>query len=378
MSVTVQDVHGYVHGVCFKKGPPGTVGAETEWFVSDPARPREHVPVARLRRALAEPLPGGSRVTFEPGGQVELSSPPADGPEAACAVLGADLAEARRRLAGLELVGLGVDPHRPSVLQVEDERYAAMSAYFGDLTMMCSTASVQVCLDIGADAAQAARRWRLAHLLGPVLVAAFANSPLRHGRRTGHVSTRQAVWARLDRSRTSAPVGAIPETAWAEYALDARVMVIRRDGKWLRDPGFTFRQWIHDGDPTVEDLRYHLTTLFPPVRPQGWLELRMIDELPEPYWRVPVAVVTALLDRAPDAAEQAAAPAAGLWALAARDGLRDPVLGRAAVACFEAAIARLDGPLRALTEEYAERYVVRGLCPADDVLKEAGEHAWTR
>ncbi|GAB2809960.1 ergothioneine biosynthesis glutamate--cysteine ligase EgtA [Actinocorallia aurea] len=376
MPVTVEDVYEYVHGVCFKKGPPGTVGAETEWFVRERARPLAPVPVERLRQAMAAPLPAGSKVTFEPGGQLELSSAPMDGPEAACAALAADLAETRRRLPGLELVGMGVDPDRPSRLQVHDARYRAMSDYFGDITMMCSTASVQVCLDIGGDAAEAARRWRLAHLLGPVLVAAFANSPLLGGRRTGYASTRQAVWAGLDRCRTSAPVGAVPETAWAEYALDARVMLIRREDGWLGDPGLTFRQWIHEGSPTADDLRYHLTTLFPPVRPQGWLELRMIDELPEPYWRVPVALVAALLDRAPDAAEQAAAPAAGLWARAARDGVRDPVLARAAVACFEAAAARLDGPLKHLVEEYAERYVIRGLCPADDVLKR--EHAWTR
>ncbi len=43
--------------------------------------------------------------------------------------------------------------------------------------MMCATASLQVCLDIGADEKDATRRWRLAHALGPVLVAAFANSP---------------------------------------------------------------------------------------------------------------------------------------------------------------------------------------------------------
>ena len=36
--------------------------------------------------------------------------------------------------------------------------------------------------------------------------------------------------------------------------------------------------------------RYHLTTLFPPVRPKGWLELRMFDALPSPVWQVAVAV----------------------------------------------------------------------------------------
>ncbi len=51
--------------------------------------------------------------------------------------------------------------------------------------MMCSTASVQVCLDAGEQGTgpgSVGWRWRLLHALGPVLVAAFANSPLREGR----------------------------------------------------------------------------------------------------------------------------------------------------------------------------------------------------
>jgi uncharacterized membrane protein len=47
--------------------------------------------------------------------------------------------------------------------------------------MMCSTAAVQVNLDIGVPDA-IGRRWRLAHALGPVLMASFANSPLAGGR----------------------------------------------------------------------------------------------------------------------------------------------------------------------------------------------------
>ncbi|MGH2733317.1 MAG: glutamate-cysteine ligase family protein [Actinomycetota bacterium] len=34
------------------------------------------------------------------------------------------------------------------------------------------------------------------------------------------------------------------------------------------------------GFPTEEDFAYHLTTLFPPVRPKAWLELRMLEALP--------------------------------------------------------------------------------------------------
>lgn len=373
MSLNEDEIREHVRGVCFKKGPPGLVGIETEWLVVDEGRPGEPVPLGRLREPLTRrALPGGSKVTFEPGGQLELSSVALPGAEAVCEALAADLAEVRRRVPGIELVGAGVDPVRPSRMQLDELRYRCMGRYFGDLTMMCSTASVQVCLDIGTRE-QAARRWRLAHLLGPVLIAAFANSPVHCGRRTGWKSTRQAVWARLDPTRTTAPVGDDPEEAWAEYALDAKVMLIRGES-WIVDPGLTFREWMRTGEPTFDDFVYHLSTLFPPVRPQGWLELRMIDALPEPYWRVPVAVAAALLDRVPDAADAAAAPVGDHWARAARDGLRDPALAKAALACFEAACSVLTGELKILTEQYAERYVARGLCPADDIE----EYAWTR
>ncbi len=67
--------------------------------------------------------------------------------------------------------------------------------------MMCSTASVQVCVDAGRDnhGPDGFRwRWHLLHALGPVLVASFANSPLQGGWPSGWKSTRQAVWFRLD------------------------------------------------------------------------------------------------------------------------------------------------------------------------------------
>ena len=64
--------------------------------------------------------------------------------------------------------------------------------------------------------------------------------------------------------------------------------------------------------PTADDLGYHLSTLFPPVRPRGHLEVRGIDAQPGDGWMVPLAVTAALLDD-PVAAEQAMAAAEALW-----------------------------------------------------------------
>ncbi|MGH9025337.1 MAG: glutamate-cysteine ligase family protein, partial [Acidimicrobiia bacterium] len=192
-----------------------------------------------------------------------------------------------------------------------------------------------------------------------------------------------ATWLAIDPGRTAPVGGPEPCAAWGTYALRARVMLIR-DGDAVYEPvlePLTFGQWIADGHelgyPTADDLAYHLTTLFPPVRPRGWLELRMLDSLPDRWWPVAAAVVTALLDDE-EAATSAALATAGtgdLWIEAAHDGPSDPRLGAAGRACFAAAQEAfgrigIDGVTQAVTAEYIDRYVDQGRCPADDLLDE--------
>jgi glutamate--cysteine ligase len=313
----------------------------------------------------APPLPAGSRLTFEPGGQVEVSSPPGRTVAEACATLSTDLEALREAFlpCGVRLVQEGLQPDPPQRC-VESPRYQAMEAYFDrrwpgpGRAMMCGTASVQVNLGLGT-AARGARRWRGANVLGPALAAAFSSSPDGQGRG----SRRLATWLALDPSRT-APVawGGDPRRAWADYALAAEVMLIRTDSgvAGLTGEALTARAWIEEGHdlgwPTADDLEYHLTTLFPPVRPRGWLELRMIDALPDPWWRVPVAVAAALVDD--DTAVVACEDAADRWWEAASDGLGDAAVAEAVTVCAERCGPRLarvgtDGATTALVEQWA-------------------------
>ncbi|HET7399919.1 MAG TPA: ergothioneine biosynthesis glutamate--cysteine ligase EgtA [Intrasporangium sp.] len=384
-------VHGLLRRICFKTGPPTRVGAELEWLVGRRDHASAPVLLADLLPLLARamPFPGGSTVTVEPGGQVELSSQPAVGVARCHEALAADVGhlEAVLAAAGLVLVPSGIDPHRPPVRQLHQPRYDAMAAYFTTLpsglghVMMTATASVQVNLDTGADDADVARRWHLLHVVGPALSAAFANSPVHHGRATGWKSTRQAVWLRLDPARSYAPAGADPVTAWAEYAVTAPVMMLRTDsGPWRPAPGFTFADWLAGrvaglAPPTVDDLRYHLSTLFPPVRPRGWFEVRYLDAQAPRWWPVPVAVLATLLAEpvAADLAQEACEPVAHAWATAARRGLDDPALARAALAVFAAVVDRVeDRGLRQTVTRFLERYAARARCPADDALAPPG------
>jgi glutamate--cysteine ligase len=344
----------------------------------------------------------------EPGGQLELSSAPADTLGELLEVTLADLAALRDAASavGLELCGCGLDPLRPPRRVLDLPRYAAMEKFFDregpwGRQMMCGTASVQVCLDAGDDGASQSgyrSRWRLLHAIGPVLVAAFANSPLRGGQPTGWCSARQQVWSHMNPGRTRAPVlrpanGTEPDPrdAWAAYALDAELMCVPDPGSrdWSAPPGLTFRSWLR-GDagslrrPTRDDLSYHLSTLFPPVRPRGHMELRMIDAQPGDGWIVPTAVVTALADdeKAADAAMAAAEPvwagsadAHDPWLRAARRGPADPLISQASRQCFEAADAALARsgspvPIRRAVADFTERYVLKDRCPADDQLEE--------
>jgi glutamate--cysteine ligase len=401
--VTEDQAVAHLAGVCFKTGPPPRlIGAELEWIVQDECDPRAPLESTRLAAALdgLAPLPGGSLLTIEPGGQVELSSRPADSIGACVDDLSGDLALLREALRseGMVALGAGHDPWRPPRRLLGTPRYAAMEEFFdrtgaAGRAMMCSTASVQVCVDAGDDAPGSGgllHRWRLTHLLGPVLVAAFANSPLRGGRPSGWKSLRQAVWADMERTHTAAPpTFENPSQTWVEHALDAHVMCIPgpEDAAWHVPAGLTFREWIGGGGlrrPTLADLDYHLTTLFPPVRPRGHLELRMIDAQPQDGWVVAAAVVGALLDNA-EAADAALAavealaepdaPRGGAWLRAARLGLEDPELRRAAASCFTAALAALErdaapAPVRAAVSRFTEEYVLAGRCPADDLLED--------
>ncbi|MGI8758872.1 MAG: ergothioneine biosynthesis glutamate--cysteine ligase EgtA [Acidimicrobiales bacterium] len=389
------DVHRFVSDRCFAPAQRGLVGIELERLVFATADPTSQVDHATVATAVAAagPLPGRSAVTFEPGGQLEVSSPPTQGSSAACAATAGDLATLGTGVeeAGLELVGVGLDPLRRGRRIIDGPRYRAMEAYF-DATgasrsagraMMCNTASVQVNLDIGDEATQA-QRWRLAHSLGPVLLAAFANSPFTDGAPNGLRSARAAAWAAIDPTRTGpAEAGRDwhPAQAWADYALAARVMLVRVSEASFQPllAPLPFARWMEEGHelgyPTLDDLEYHLSTLFPPVRPKGWLELRMIDALPDPWWRAAVAVSAALLDDA-EAAESAATATAltmRLWADAARHGLGHPALASAATVCFTAALDALprlgaDPGTVATTACFFDQFVARGRCPADDLL----------
>ena len=389
----IDDLASLVRDEVFGRRNDASVGIELEWLTTVPTEGHRRLTLGEAETiAATATLPKSSRLTIEPGGQVEISTQPHPSTSEACEAAADDLfaLEQRCRAYGIELVALGLDPFRDPQRIVTAARYAAMQNHFdrhgpAGRTMMCNSASIQLNVALGPTSADVAARWRLSHLLGPVVIAAFANSPLAAGRPTGWACTRMRTWWAIDPTR-SAPVSGWldpdldPADAWLTYALDANVLLQRdEDGAEPLDRPLPFGSWLtngHDGTwPTLDDARYHLTTLFPPVRPRGWFELRMLDSLPTPWWHVAVAVISTLLDdrdRQPQL-ESLLDPVAGHWVEASRDGMRDPVIGDTARRLFRLAATALaeagaDDATLAIVDTFRRRYVERSRCPGDDVL----------
>jgi glutamate--cysteine ligase len=221
------------------------------------------------------------------------------------------------------------------------------------LTMMCATAGLQVCLDAG-EADTLPMRWSAVTALGPVLVAAFANSPTLHGRATGWASARMRAVLGTDPPRSSpSALVADPVADWARRVLDTPVLCVRGKSddpgeRWDVPDGMSFADWVGGARPelpTTEDLDYHISTMFPPVRPHGYLEVRYLDAQRGESWVTPVALLAALLStpRTVDDVLDACLPVVDRWLPAARDGLADRALATSAAAVLDLGARALPG-----------------------------------
>jgi glutamate--cysteine ligase len=219
---------------------PRRIGVELEMHVRGTPR-------------LGDELLDRGHPTYEPGGQLELSVPP----QASIPALLREVDWCLDTIAETTEVALtGVDPWRSLgdvPLALQTSRYRAMQQLFdryGDSgrRMMRLTASLQVCVDLLPGNA-GREQWLVANLAGPALVAAYGGS-----------LERTRIWQGMDPART---------------AYDGRHLDVL-------DPIGAYEGFARAAErlpiPQADDDRYHLNTLFPPVRPRGgYLELRYLD-----------------------------------------------------------------------------------------------------
>ena len=317
-------------------------------------------------------LGDGGSISFEPGGQIEISTAPK--PTASAVIdstqsLVAMLRDAMSNV-GIELTARGVDPYNDIEavpLQLHRDRYTGMTRYFDSIgpsgvQMMRQTAALQINLERGEHPGS---RWRLLNGLAPIVVALFANSREYARKPTAWASYRAQLWRTLDPSRTGLPYDeAAHVERYLDFALDALAMRGGGDGLAYR----TFRDWMREPAINREDWLFHLSTLFPEVRPKEFFELRSADTIEPEALAAPVVFVTGLVyddEGARRAAELIGAPSEKLLERAGRLGLADPEIRRIASRLVVLALdgaRRLGGDyLRRSHLEAAYQYFARAL-----------------
>ena len=270
--LTERRAEEHVHGICFKTGPPGrSASSWNGWSATAATRlSRSTSSGSPGPRPTGPPgaLPGRGRLTTEPGGQIELSSAPASGLGGCVTAARSDLAAVRQAMpapAGLSLAGMASTP---------SARHGGCSitALRGHGGLLRPRRPVgprdDVQHRVGAGLSGRGRDGDRADGLagrvaagctgsGPVLVAAFANSPLCSGRPTGWSPPGRQVWATARPGPHPSPARR-PDAAgngrptrrparWADYALDAEVLCVRRPAAtaaWAAPAGLTFRDWL--------------------------------------------------------------------------------------------------------------------------------------
>jgi glutamate--cysteine ligase len=251
-------------------------------------------------------------ITLEPGSQLELSGAALADVHQTRRELDAHLAELAEISSEMNLTWLGIGFHplaRQSDLGwVPKQRYAIMREYLptrgsGGHDMMRRTATVQANFDF-SDEADALRKLVVCLKLAPLVNALGANSPFEEGRLSGYKSRRGLVWLNMDPARS----GLIPALLrapkpsyrdYVEWALDAGMFLIKRNGHALPNTGQTFRDFMQNGfrgeRATYGDWKLQLNTLFPEARLKSTLEVRGSDSLPSRLGCAVPALFTGIL-----------------------------------------------------------------------------------
>lgn len=325
-------------------------------------------------------LPDGGTVSYEPGGQIELSA--AAFPSATALIRGLrgtvlPLMEEMRD-AGIGLLAVGVEPRggiEDVPMQLPGSRYVRQTRFMeaigtGGTRMMRQTAAMQVSVDFGADPLAA---WRVLNAMAPYVTAIFANSPVYRGEPTGHRSYRARIWRELDGGRTGCFACGDPVGEYLDFALAAPAILLGDDDRFR-----PFAEWNAHGCAGPDEWRAHLTTLFPEVRPKGFAEVRSADAVAPEWYAAPLVLLAGIVHHPPTlraAADLLGAPDPGLLHAAGRDGLSDPRIAAVARDLAELALAgaaALPGFFAADDLDQAAaffaRYTRRSRSPADDVL----------
>lgn len=236
----------------------------------------------------------GSTITFEPGGQMEISLKPL--------VKVSEIKEAYEDIIediysemspNQILTSIGYHP-KTKIAELPilpKNRYQIMFDYFKthgakSHNMMKGTAATQVSIDYSNEE-DFIKKYRVAHFIAPVLASLFDSSPIFEGELYAKENLRVAIWEETDPPRSKLVPGVLDTRfdfeGYAKYLLEVPPIFIVKDGVELYTKETPLKELLAKHQFTEKELEHIMSMVFPDVRVKKFIEIRMADALPYPY-----------------------------------------------------------------------------------------------
>lgn len=236
----------------------------------------------------------GSTITFEPGGQFEISLKPLKKLEEIHRTYRNIIDDIYQLLSPDQaLVSLNYHPRtRISELPIlPKKRYRMMYDYFmakGGMShyMMKGTAATQVSIDY-SDEADFIKKFRVANFISPVLSYLFDSTVIFEGELYPGENLRVLIWNNTDKDRSKMVPGSLDKAFgfrdYAQYLLNTPPIFLRKGKNEIFTGADKLRDIMVNHEFDEKDLEHVLSMVFPDIRLKKFIEMRPADSLPYPF-----------------------------------------------------------------------------------------------
>ena len=234
-------------------------------------------------------------ITFEPGYQIELSGDTQSNIHQTCIEVNSYLKELKNICTsmGVGIIGIGFIPNVKieEIPKLEKKRYQIMRDYMPNvgtlgLDMMHRTAATQINIDYTSEN-DFKKKCKVASCIVPIAATLFSNSPFKDNKLNKFLSNRSYIWQDTDKKRS----GLLPFffennsfEKYCDFALDVPMYFIQRGKEIIDCKGLSFKKFLANSEkslekyePTLDDWKNHLSTIFTEVRLKQYLEIRSAD-----------------------------------------------------------------------------------------------------
>lgn len=235
----------------------------------------------------------GHFISFEPGGQFEISVAASDSIEKIEEHYLNVLDDVNRHLSDHQLlVSLGYHPKTriDELPLLPKARYQLMYDYLHNhgymaRNMMKGTASTQVIVDY-KDEEDFTKKYRVANFLSPFVAEMFDASPVYEGEVYDEENLRIRIWENTDISRCKYPLGVLNQPfdykRYANYIAGIKPIFIPELDEIVQTGDATLFELSSKNKVSDAVLEHAISMVFPDVRLKKYLEIRMADALPYP------------------------------------------------------------------------------------------------